>query len=60
MMINKKFYNFITEDMTKEDIQERINELQEKLANPPKTLIKAAIPVMQEELKELKEYIKIL
>ena len=44
--------------MTKAEAVKNLAAIREKLENPPRTLIPAAIPVMEETAKELEIYIE--
>jgi hypothetical protein len=57
MMINGKTFGLIPEDITVEEAKERIKEIDSKIANPPATLLPAAIPVLELERKELEAFI---
>ena len=59
MIINQEMFGLIAEGTTRTDAEKRLAVIERKLANPPKTLIPAAIPVLEKERDELKRFLEI-
>lgn len=53
-------FALIAEGTTKTEAEKRLAEVRAKIDNPPKTLIPAAIPVLENEAEELEKYIALL
>lgn len=59
MMINKECLGLVPDYMDANDAKERIKEIEQTLKDRPKSVIPAAYPVLEEELKELKRFLEL-